>query len=515
MKTILHTSIAVAAFALALVPSIGRAQIFNGDNNNNFVQQNSGDQSVRDFTFNFLGGNDRLILLRNDDLAGLNRGVANMGDGRDVVLTSFNMSGTFNLGNGNDFFLSEGDVNFNANGTDILVQAGTGNDLILVTTDFCIYRGEQGNDIFVSDGSRNTFDGGADNDTYSAEAAELGAHIDLGLGFAEARFTTGESLISIENARGSAFNDTLFGDNNANRLDGLAGNDGIDGDPGNDTINGGTGINTLEGNTGTDTLVVQGTITSKTRVSATRIRVRGTFNGLAFDHTASNFEQVLDNDVLKSAAFFMGETNNNTVQQTQIAESPVEAAINGFISGQTLNGTTAGNTLNGAAGFDDIDGLAGNDTLNGNDGDDALFGGAGVDTLNGGNGIDTLDGGAQNDTLNGGLGKDTLTGGANNDIFAFTTALAGNADTITDYNVSQDTIHISRSLVGNLPAGALAAIRFKRTSLGALDADDRLIYNSANGQLLFDSDGSGPVAGVLIATLPANLLMVASEIVLR
>jgi hypothetical protein len=172
MKTILHTAIAVAAFALALVPSIGSAQIFNGDNNNNFVQQNSGDQSVRDFTFNFLGGNDRLILLRNDDLAGLNSGFANMGDGRDVVLTSFNMSGTFNLGTGNDFFLSEGDVNFNANGPDILVQAGLGNDLILVTTDFCIYRGEQGNDIFVSDGSRNTFDGGADNDTYSAEAAE-------------------------------------------------------------------------------------------------------------------------------------------------------------------------------------------------------------------------------------------------------------------------------------------------------------------------------------------------------
>ena len=515
MKTILHTSIAVAAFALAFIPSIGRAQIFNGDNNNNFVQQNSGDQSVRDFTFNFLGGNDRLILLRNDDLAGLNRGVANMGDGRDVVLTSFNMSGTFNLGNGNDFFLSEGDVNFNPNGPDILVQAGPGNDLILVTTDFCIYRGEQGNDIFVSDGSRNTFDGGADNDTYSAEAAEFDAHIDLGLGFAEARFSTGESLISIENARGSAFNDTLFGDNNANRLDGLAGNDGIDGDPGNDTISGGTGTNILEGNTGVDTLVVQGTITSKRRISASVIQVKGTFNGLAFDHTASNFEQVLENDVLKSITSFMGEVGNIAVQQTQIAESPVEAAITGFISGQTLNGTSAGNTLTGAAGFDDIAGLAGNDTLNGNDGDDALFGGDGVDTLNGGNGSDTLEGGAQNDTLNGGLGKDILTGGANNDIFAFTTALAENSDTITDYNVAQDTIHISRSLVGNLPAGALAAIRFKKTPQAALDADDRIIYNNTNGQLLFDSDGSGPVAGALIATLPANLLMVAAEIVLR
>lgn len=506
---------AIAAFALALFPSIGTAQnVLNGDNNN-FVQQNSSDLSVRDFTFNFMGGNDRLILLRNDDLAGLNRGVANMGDGRDIVITSFNMSGTFNLGNDNDFFLSEGDVNFNGNGTDILVLAGQGNDLILVTTDFCIYGGEQGNDIFVSDGSRNTFDGGEGNDTYSAEAAELDAYIDLGLGFAEARFTTGERLVSIENARGSALNDTIFGDNNANRLDGLAGNDGIDGDPGNDTISGGAGTNTLEGNTGIDTLVIQGTITSKTRLSPSRIRVRGSFNGFAFDHTASNFEQVLENDVLKSVAFFMGETANNTVQQTQIAESPVEAAINGFISGLTLNGTAGANTLNGAAGHDDIAGFAGNDTLNGNAGEDFMNGGDGVDTINGGNDNDTLDGGAQNDTLNGGLGSDKMTGGANNDIFVFSTALAGNADTITDYNVSQDTIHISRSLVGNLPAGALAAIRFKNTARGAIDADDRIIYNSANGQLSFDSNGSAAGGNVLIATLPANLAMVAAEIVLR
>ena len=95
MKTTLHASLTFATFALAFFPSLGQAQsVFNGDNNNNFFQQASGDPSVRGVTFNFLGGNDRLFLLRNDDLAGLNDGVANMGDGRDVVITSFEMSGT-------------------------------------------------------------------------------------------------------------------------------------------------------------------------------------------------------------------------------------------------------------------------------------------------------------------------------------------------------------------------------------------------------------------------------------
>ncbi len=48
-----------------------------------------------------------------------------------------------------------------------------------------------------------------------------------------------------------------------------------------------------------------------------------------------------------------------------------------------------------------------------------------------------------NDTLTGGLGVDTLTGGANDRIFVFYTALAGSADRITEYNVAQDTIHIT------------------------------------------------------------------------
>lgn len=496
----------IATLTLALICLPASAQgVRNGDEGNNLFQQQAGDLSVRDVTFNFLGGNDRLILLRNDDLAGLNGGSANMGEGRDVVLTSFNMSGIFDLGPGDDFFLCEGDVSFNGNATDIAVLAGGGNDLILVTTDFCAYAGQDGDDIFVSDGSRNRFDGGDGSDTYSAEAAEAAASIDLGNNVAIVRFSTGEELIRIENARGSAFGDTIFGDGGNNRLDGLDGDDSISGDPGDDTLSGGSGFNQLDGGAGIDTLVVEGTVGSRTRLAGNAIRIDGSIDGVAFTHIASGFEQVLSNNQLQSVAFFLGETSINQVEAEALPDTPVQKAINGFVAGRTLNGTDAANTLKGAAGHDDLAGLGGNDTLLGNGGDDVLEGGAGADTLKGGSG---------SDLLNGGRGADRLTGGSGQDGFVFTSAFSSGADTLTDYNVAQDTLLIRSGLVGNLPAGPLANGRFRtvNASQGALDEDDRIVYDSSSGRLHFDRNGAASGGRELIATLPANLPMTAAEI---
>ena len=53
-----------------------------------------------------------------------------------------------------------------------------------------------------------------------------------------------DTLISIENLTGSAFNDTLTGDASDNVISGRAGND---------TLNGGGGDDTLDGGAGTDT----------------------------------------------------------------------------------------------------------------------------------------------------------------------------------------------------------------------------------------------------------------------
>jgi len=321
--------LAVALSVAAACPA-GAQQVRNfDDSDNRFVQEANG-PSVRGDTFNFRGGNDLLALLRNDDFAGLGRGPvtfgsADMGEGRDIVITSFNMSGQFLLGGGDDIFYCEG--NESATFDDVAVSGGPGNDIIATASTLGAYLGDEGDDRFASQGRENFFGGGPGSDTYSVEGAESRARIDLAARTSFVVFNLrSDELDSIENVRGTPFNDEIFGDGNPNRIDGLAGDDSIDADSGNDTVAGGAGTNNLIGGLGVDTLVVDGTVTSRTLVSGV-LTVTGTQNGAGFRHTATGFEQVLDNGVLKSAGFFAGQTTINTVQQTVIAEAPILPAI--------------------------------------------------------------------------------------------------------------------------------------------------------------------------------------------
>lgn len=117
----------------------------------------------------------------------------------------------------------------------------------------------------------------------------------------------------------------------------------------------------------------------------------------------------------------------------------------------------------------------------------------------------TIEGNKGTNTLNGGLGNDTLRGFAGDDVFAFTTALgASNVDTIADYNVSADTIRLENAVFTGLAAGVLAAGAFFKGS-AAHDADDRIIYNAANGELFFDKDGIGAAAAVQFASVSTGL----------
>jgi len=94
--------------------------------------------------------------------------------------------------------------------------------------------------------------------------------------------------------------------------------------------------------------------------------------------------------------------------------------------------------------------------------------------------------------INGGAGNDVLTGGAGNDFFVFNTALIAsiNRDAITDFNVAAYTVRLENSVFTALGAttGTLASSKFF-VGTAAHDADDRFIYNSANGALIYDSNG--------------------------
>lgn len=89
-------------------------------------------------------------------------------------------------------------------------------------------------------------------------------------------------------------------------------------------------------------------------------------------------------------------------------------------------------------------------------------GGAGNDIITGGAAADVLSGGEGNDILTGGANGDTLTGGAGDDVFDYNaltdSGLTGGGtitttvDTITDFNVGNDTIDLS-----GIDADAVAA----------------------------------------------------------
>ncbi len=230
--------------------------------------------------------------------------------------------------------------------------------------------------------------------------------------------------------------------------------------------------------------------------------------------------------------------------------------LTGSAFNDNLTGNDASNVLVGNAGNDTLAGWSGADTMLGGAGNDTYFienagdvvfekANEGADTassrvtynltanvenlrltgtvavngtgnalnniLTGNNAANQLNGGGGNDKLDGGLGANRITGGTGNDIFKFTTK--GHVDTITDYNVANDTIQLDNSVFTALgPVGTLPAAQF-RVGIKALDANDHIIYNSTNGAVLYDADGNGAVAAQQIATLSAGLAMTNTEFV--
>lgn len=221
-----------------------------------------------------------------------------------------------------------------------------------------------------------------------------------------------------------------------------------------------------------------------------------------------------------------------------------------------LIGNTKNNSLNGRAGNDTLDGGVGSDSMIGGLGNDSFVVNVvgdvvtenlneGTDTVNSsvtytlpanvenltltgaspingtGNGLintitgnaanNQLNGGAGNDTINGGIGIDRLTGGIGNDIFRFTTT--GQIDTVTDYNVANDTIQLENAIFTKLTTtGTLAAAQF-RIGAQAADSNDFIVYNNITGALSYDANGNGVGAMVTIAMIGAGLNMTNADIV--
>jgi len=292
----------------------------------------------------------------------------------------------------------------------IILNGGAGNDYLDGGAGNDTLNGGSGNDTLDGGTGNDTLDGGAGNDTLNggdgddtaSYANGFGVEVDLRMITAQTlnpSFSQRDTLISIENLTGSAYNDHLIGNSGANVL--------IGGD-GDDTLNGGAGSDTLDGGDGNDTVSYVG---HSTGVSATMLfRIQNA----QLEDELRNIENITGS---AHDDFLTGGAGGNT--------------LNGRAGADALRGLDGDDELNGGSGDDILSGGDGDDTLNGGDGDDILYdnsssyGDGGNDTLNGGSGNDTLDGGTGNDTLDGGAGNDTLNGGDGIDTARYDTHSAG------------------------------------------------------------------------------------------
>ncbi len=150
-----------------------------------------------------------------------------------------------------------------------------------------------------------------------------------------------DTLDGFEKLIGSAYNDTLKGDQGNNEIWGGAGNDSIDGKWGTDTLHGDAGTDTISFASATSAAVFSLATSTSQNVSVGG----GTGEGIVIA-AHDGFENIL------------GSNYNDT-----------------------LTGDSGANTITGGTGNDVLDGGLGNDKLAPGTGDDIADGGAGTDTL--------------------------------------------------------------------------------------------------------------------------------------
>ena len=118
------------------------------------------------------------------------------------------------------------------------INGGDGNDILIGGAGNDIVHGGNGNDtiIAIPNDGNDTYTGDAGTDTYDASLITAAVTVDLRAGTAKGSQIGSDTLSSIENVIGGSSSDTLAGDDNANRLDGGAGNDILTGRGGTDTF---------------------------------------------------------------------------------------------------------------------------------------------------------------------------------------------------------------------------------------------------------------------------------------
>ncbi|GHC43463.1 calcium-binding protein [Neogemmobacter tilapiae] len=298
-----------------------------------------------------------------------------------------------------------------------------------------------------------------------------------------------------DNLIGLEGNDRLVGWNSSN-LPGDEGpsndNDSLDGQGGDDTLWGGAGDDELVGGLGND-LLYGG--------AGDDLLIAGhgadsLFGGEGRDHFVMNarFSGLLDGgagvDILQISFADQGQAVHlNLTNPERLQKLPGGVGVVNMERG----------LVSGGDGDDRLIGGQRADAFHGGQGDDYLRGGKGNDLLSGQGGNDRLMGGAGQDRFQDLQGEDVLTGGGGADSFIFNDTFAHDGTpSITDFQTGVDVLWVGQGVAFGMKPGKLAADAFC-FGPAARDAEDRFVYDKAEGVLYFDRDGSGSQAMVQVA----------------
>ena len=328
------------------------------------------------------------------------------------------------------------------------VIAGSGDDLIAGNAIANDLNGREGNDRIWGSGGDDILEGGAgadrlDGDTGMDWAAyrdsDAAVTINLAEGTVQGGHAEGDVLIGIENIIGSAHDDVLVGNDDANRLAGGAGADRLDGGEGEDWVSyqwsdEGVSIDLAEGTA--EGGHAQGDVITNIEnlngsAFADVLRGDGNANRLDGGGGDDRLWGAGGNDVLVGGEgddWLLGSTGADQLNggagfdvlsyelsDTGVTVNLEESILTGgyaqgdVIAGiEQVMGSDYRDVLTGDNEANELYGIGGDDELQGNGGDDVLKGGAGDDSLRGSSGDDILEGGAGADRLDGGAGTDWL-----------------------------------------------------------------------------------------------------------
>lgn len=250
---------------------------------------------------------------------------------------------------------------------------------------------------------------------------------------------------------GNSFANTLAGADGNDAINGAAGADEVHGDAGNDLLHGGADNDTVAGGDGNDTLFGdEGVDTLLGGAGDDLYGVEAT-GDVVIEQPGEGYDEVVS-----SADIGLGDGLETL-----------------YLTGTATYGT-------------------------GSNGNNAVFGTGGANILSGRGGNDLLRGDAGDDILIGEAGFDELWGGAGVDFFRF--LRFEESDYVGDFTPGQDKLQLW-SLAFGMSTMTEGIHFFKGAEPAAQLTAPAFLYSTSSGYLLFDGDGIGTDAPIVVAIL--------------